>query len=180
MVTFHIHAVNYFQTIKRFKSMGGCTNLIKYAKQKDVNGDTIGDWAIQVGKGLFQCKYCGRSKTLSFKQGECELQKHAKTDKHKANKVSYEASYQPTLLDMLNNNEASEVNEKVASLEAAIAMFLARHDIPFSMADCLSELLKKYVTDSEIVSKLQLGSKKASYVINYGLGEAFKKETVQK
>ena len=69
---------------------------------------------------------------------------------------------------------------KAADLEIALSMLLARHDFPFTFADCLLTILKKYVTDSEILSKVQLGSKKVSYLVNFGLGEFYEKETIEK
>ena len=152
-------------------------SLSSFAKEKDANNDVIGSWAEQVGQGKFRCKWC-LTKSLSFDSGRKELVKHSTTAKHKENRNVVNS--QQTVKDLFKQDKVDDNSLKAADLEIALSMLLARHDIPFTFADCLLTILKKYVTDSEILSKVQLGSKKVSYLVNFGLGEFYEKETVEK
>ena len=137
-----------------------CTNLNRFVNDKDENNDLIGDWCEQVGKGLFSCKWCVPKKELSFKQGKAEILKHARREKHKESRPSKEKLAQATLKEMFDNNEKEEIKVKADNLAVALTILFARHDVPFSFADCLTDTLKRLIDDSKIVENLKLGSRK--------------------
>ena len=78
-----------------------------------------------------------------------------------------------------NENEKEEDKVKADTLAVALTTLFARHDVPFSFADCLTDTLKKYIDDSQIVENLMLGSSKVSYIVNHGLGDEFRKQTIE-
>ena len=125
-----------------------CTYIARFVSEKDGNGDKIGDWCEQAEKGYFKCKWCMPGKTLSLKQGKSEVLKHAITSKHRESKVTFKQKHQPRIDDMFK--EKDEVDTSASDLEIIISMALARHSVPFTFADCLSDTFKKYVTDSEV------------------------------
>ena len=117
-------------------------------------------------------------KELSFKQGKVEVLKHARRDKHKESRPSPDQFLQATLPDIFNK-EKDEAKVKADNLAVALTTLFARHDVPFSVADCLTDTLKRMIDDSKIVKNLMLGSSKVSYIVNHGLGEEFRKQTVE-
>ena len=84
--------------------------------------------------------------------------KYAITSKHRESKVTFEQKHQARKDDMFK--EKDEVDTIVSDLQIMISMALARHSVPFTFTDCLSDILKEYVTDSEIVQKCILNSNK--------------------
>ena len=88
---------------------------------------------------------------------------------------------QQSVADLFGNKkEADELNSKTRNLQIAIVQALSRHDVPPEFAECLTAVLKKYISDSEIVKGIKLGSTKAAYLTTYGLKEYHDEETVQK
>merc|ERR1712096_415141 len=61
-----------------------------------------------------------------------------------------------------------------------LAQFLSRHNIAPSLSTCLVNILKKYVTDSEIIEKMTLGREKCRYLIEFGISEIYEQETINK
>ena len=152
-------------------------NLTNFLNDTDKYGQKVGDWALQAGDGLFKCKICLPSKTLSFQQGKKELIKHSESVKHRKHA---ESNNQQSLFELMKKNMASSVNsDKAQDLEIALVMLFGRHDIPSEFADCLVSTMKTYITDSEIVKKMTLGRTKASYLLNHGIGEVFEKATIE-
>ena len=131
-------------------------DLSRYLDEKDKNGSRVGDWASSPSSGIFVCKFCTPQKPLSFKAGgKYDLFKHSESAKHIKNvpKVSNQAS----IKDMFEKTTVdSEIDEKVLDFEAAFVMVGSSHGIPTAVMDCLTETLKKYITDSEIVKKIKL------------------------
>ena len=146
------------------------TYLSQYLEEKDSHGIRIGEWAEQAEPGFFKCKFCfpQTQKTLSFKKGKIELLRHASSERHRhlfLSSSSKQKSRQPTIQNVLNNDN-SEDKKKVDDFEIALCMILARHNVQFSFVDCLVEILKKYVTDSDIVKKMKLSRHKIKYFVN--------------
>ena len=157
-----------------------CKNLDNsWLKERDCNEDVIGSWCEQGGKeGYFKCKWCG-GEEKSFKHGKKDILSHARAKKHKDNKPQADSISQPTLQGYFGKDkEENDQKIKVENLAIYLTGFFARHDIPYEEAGCFTELLKKGIDDSEIVKKLKLGPDKMTYIAKYGLGEVFRKETV--
>ena len=156
-----------------------CKNLDNsWLKERDCNEDVVGSWCQQGKEGYFKCKWCG-GEEKSFKHGKKDILSHARAKKHKDNKPQADSISQPTLQGYFGKDkEENDQKIKVENLAIYLTGFFARHDIPYEEAGCFTELLKKGIDDSEIVKKLKLGPDKMTYIAKYGLGEVFRKETV--
>ena len=62
------------------------SSLSNYIREKDQNGDKIGSWADQMGKGKFRCKWC-LSKPLAFFKSKAEVLKHSSSERHTTNRM---------------------------------------------------------------------------------------------
>ena len=149
-----------------------------WLKGLDENGDVVGSWCEQGKEGYFRCKRCG-GEEKSFKHGKKDILSHARSKKHKDNKPKSDSISQPTLQGYFGKDKEENVlKTKVENLAIYVTGFFARHDVPFEEADCFTNTLKKAIDDSEIVKKLKLGADKMKYIAKYGLGEEFRKQTV--
>ena len=73
--------------------------------------------------------------------------------------------------------QVNEVSLKAKDLEIALVQMLSRHSIPVAVTDCLVNILKQHITDSDIMKKVNLGRTKANYLIEHGLAKVYEKET---
>ena len=160
--------------------MPGSVNLSAYSDVKDKYGVKVSDWAKQISPGHFSCRFCVPEKTLSFAKGKGSLTQHSESEKHRKqfSASSNNNQKQPSLKDIVNSQKEDDSKSKARDLENAIVLMLSRHSIQFEFVECLVTVLKKYVPDSEIVKNVKLGATKASYLVNYGLGDHYEKETV--
>ena len=75
---------------------------------------------------------------------------------------------------------SDELKQKAQDLEISLTRFLSKHVIPPTAADCLTQILKKFIDDSEIVKKMTLGQEKARYLTDFGISEEYEEKTIQK
>jgi hypothetical protein len=157
-------------------------NLGIYLQAKDKNCVRIGDWATQVQPGVASCKTCVPHSTINFGKGKKELTNHSETLKHQRS-AKIKQSKQPDIEEALSagrNSEMEELVRKTRDLEISLTQFLSRHSIPPRIAECLTEILKKYIPDFEIVQKMKLGREKARYLTDHGISEVYEEETIRK
>lgn len=162
--------------------MVGASNLDTYIEVQDKFGIKVGTWATKLNPGKAGCKFCP-GVSLDFRKGRCQLTTHSESQRHR-NKIKDNKETQPTMEEVLagrtdRNEEKEELKKKVGDLEIALSQYISRHNHPPLAAECLSGILKKYITDSEIVGKLQLGREKARYLIEFGISETYEEETIQ-
>ena len=79
-----------------------------------------------------------------------------------------------------SSQEKDELNKNTKNFEIAFSQCLSRHNISPSAADCVVKIIKKYVTDSEIIKKISLGREKIRYITEYGISEVYEEETISK
>ena len=133
-------------------------NVSQYFNEKDKYSEKVSSWAEQTAPGHFRCKVCMPFKVLSFKKGRFELFKHSESTKHRKNLTDSEVLTQPTIGDLFSSKKnEDEISEKALNLEIALSMVISRHGIPFQFFDCITEILKSNITNSEIVDKMSLG-----------------------
>ena len=141
----------------------------------------VREWAEKVSPGYYKCSVCLPQKTLSFAQGKLDLLKHSQSERHrKAWESQDNQKRQSRIDDMLKSKESDSIQSKANDLETALCVLFAKHDIPFKFIECLDPLLKKYVPDSEIISKMRMAKDKVSYIMNHGLRKEFEKLTIEK
>ena len=168
---------------------GDVVNLDRYLSLPDQNKKKpglIGDWAVQVARGVVKCTICSvpfNECTVTFKKGELDLQRHSKTDKHQNRSLlPRKDSLQPKLNDLIQNKAVDKAKEEAKELEIGLVSFFANHNIPNSShtAECLVSLMKEKIPDSEIVQKVQLSREKARYLTIHGVGAYYEESVVEK
>ena len=159
--------------------MPGAYWLSKYVDEKDKFGEKVGDWAQQVSQGLAKCKVC--ESYIKFHKGKLELIRHSETKKHQEAKTRIKnKKHQRNLFDFIENSDANRIKCQARDLEIAIVALLSNHQVPPTLAECLITILKKHITDSEILKHVKLSHEKSRYMTVYGLGQHFEAETVKK
>ena len=168
---------------------GDVVNLDRYLSLPDQNKKKpglIGDWAVQVARGVVKCTICSvpfNECTVTFKKGELDLQRHSKTDKHQNRSLlPRKDSLQPKLNDLIQNKAVDKAKEEAKELEIGLVSFFANHNIPNSShtAECLVSLMKEKIPDSEIIKKVQLSREKARYLTIHGVGAYYEESVVEK
>ena len=159
------------------------TELSRYLQEMDKNGAIVKTWAVQTAPGIATSKVCVPKTTIKFGKGKKELTNHSESAKHQRCAIERNPKIlqQPDIFTaMTQTNEKRECQEKAREFEIALLQGLSRHGIPPENASCLTNLMKKYITDSEIVKELKLGTTKTKYVTTYGLGKYYQNETISK
>ena len=171
----------YYSLSRKLHQYGSKKNLKNYENETDKNGVKISEWAIQTSPGFFKCKYCIPSKILSFEKGKQELIKHAEREKHikSYSEAMKSKTHQPTIQGLFAK-EGDEIKKQVSDLEIALALIFSRHNIQFKFINCLVDILKKYIPDSEIIKQVKLGETKMSYLVNHGIGSFCENVTIDK
>ena len=143
--------------------MVGSRNVDKYKDISDKNGEKVGRWSIQLGPGVACCKFCPNT-SINFSKGKLALIQHSETKKHLTNSAD-KVDNQPGIKEALaltTEEDKEETSKKARDLEITLVQMLSRHCVPAVVAECITALMKKYITDSNIVQKIQLGASKVS------------------
>ena len=161
---------------------GSCVNLFIYSEARDKYGVKVGSWAVQKSPGMAECKLCPDT-TIKFLKGKVGLTQHSEGSKHRkaAESASKGSSRQIDIRDALQADpEEEDIRRKVRDFEIDLVQTFGRHGVPPAVVECVTEVMKKHATDSEIVQRVQLGRTKVSYTTEHGLGATYEKETVNK
>ena len=119
---------------------------------------------------------------------ERELTALSETLKHikSINKERKESS-QPSILMALSNQSSKEddrdkelLKVQTKDLEIGLTQFMSRHNIAPQVAECLTDILKKFIVDSEIIRNMRLGREKAWYLMEYGISEEYEEKAIKK
>lgn len=163
--------------------MPGAKELANYVDVQDKNGVRVGDWAMQAAPGVASCSVCPDAK-VKFGKGKEHLTRHSESDKHKGNQKSAQKSEQLNIDVVFGHQRASDEKTKLEiqsqNLEIALGHFFARHSIPHSTGDCLVKILRQKIPDSRIVQGMTLSREKIRCLVEFGLGEHYEEETVEK
>ena len=129
-------------------------NLTAYLKHKDKCGVEIGEWATQVGPGVAggvaACDVCVPRCTIKFEKGRKELTNHSERAKHRKASENGNNNKPQSVADLFGKDKgADELRSKTRDLEIALVQSLSRHDVPPEFAECLSAVLKKYISRHE-------------------------------
>ena len=103
---------------------------------------------------MAKCTVC--DSCIKFAKGRLELFHHSQSAKHQKNSSTKTDNVfkQPSVSEMFklnNNNNQDDINTKVRDLEIAIVQTFSRHGIAPENTECIIEVLKKYIPDSEKV-----------------------------
>ena len=153
-----------------------------YLTQKDANGVEIGKWAIDVGGGKAKCKACGE-KSFSYAFGKTAFIQHSATKNHQSNIKKLDTKTQQcNIKEMLMGDAAEQLLKKKARMfEIDLTRRLDSHNVSFTVVDCLVDCLKTHLSEeSKILSHVELGRTKATYLAKNGIGKTFLEETIKK
>ena len=159
------------------------TDLSRYLEERDQNGVIVKTWAVQTASGVATCKICVPKATIKFAKGKKELTNHSESAKHQRCAIEKDSktTKQPNIFSAISqSSEKAECQGKARECEISLLQSLSRHGIPPEYASCLTDLLKKHITDSEIVKELKLKPTKVRYLTTYGIGDFYQKETISK
>lgn len=111
----------------------------------------------------FRCKICGKGKDYTL--GKTEIVRHENSAKHIA--ASSAIKKQPLLTDhfALNRTEQS-----VKEAEIKIAAFVTEHNLAFSVADHLTQLIKSVCSDSKVAENIVCARTKCTGIVQNVLG----------
>ena len=131
------------------------------------------DWieADSKNKYVVRCKVCDYSLSNANKSS---LLTHKMTQKHVKN---FELKQQMTnIKTFFTTTKAPSLREQVAKAELLLVAFMAEHNIPFSQADHLVEVMKKMFPDSNVAKYIQMKRTKSSYVMQDGIAREEKED----
>ncbi|RVE46071.1 hypothetical protein evm_009295 [Chilo suppressalis] len=133
-------------------------------------------WVTKSNKGdyYFYCKSCKCD--LKCGGGKKVLEKHVESTKHKSNVKG--AVHQPTITSMLPESASKSFTDKIKSGEIKMACFLAKNNLPFSLADDLKDLIQSVVPDSKLASELNFGRTKAHAIVTNVTGKVAEKQLI--
>ena len=161
---------------------GSCVNLTNYSGSKDKFGVEVGSWAVAKSPGVAECKLCPGT-LLSFNKGKANLIQHSETKKHRSAQTNTGNQGQPDIRDALRekgNDVEVERKARASDFEIALVQSCARHDVPARVVECIIDVVKEHITDSEIMKEVKLCRTKVLYLAEHGLGEYYEKETLKK
>lgn len=147
-------------------------------RQQWLKDPTFKDWLLPDTNDITKakCAYCpGTSMVAELSN----LKTHASTKKHLSNKPGSSGKTQ-TLTSLGFQRGLTPQNKQKARAEIKLAAFFAEHNIAFSVADHLTDLLKEVVTDSKLIKEIELKRTKITGVVKNVLGEGHKADLAQK
>lgn len=147
-------------------------------RQQWLQDPTFKDWLLADTNDSTKakCAYCpGTSMVAELSN----LKSHASTKKHLANKPGSSGKTQ-TLTSLGFQKGIIPENKEKARAEIKLAAFFAEHNIAFSVADHLTDLLKEIVRDSKLIKEIELKRTKITGVVKNVLGEGHKADLAHK
>lgn len=127
---------------------------VQNLRQQWLKDPTFKDWLLPDTNDITKakCAYCpGTSMVAELSN----LKTHASTKKHLSNKPGSSGKTQ-TLTSLGFQRGLTPQNKQKARAEIKLAAFFAEHNIAFSVADHLTDLLKEVVTDSKLIKENEL------------------------
>lgn len=119
------------------------------------------DDKIKQGK---KCTYCN----IGITGGRKHLERHNNSESHK--EVMNTAKKTISIKNFTKENK-DPVQELTKKLEISLSLFVAEHNLPFTVLDHLNLLLKSNIPDSKIVKKICINRKKGQKVIKHLIAE---------
>ncbi|KAK0077509.1 hypothetical protein PV325_003892 [Microctonus aethiopoides] len=119
------------------------------------------------GDYYFYCESCKCDSKCEG--GKRVLEKHAESAKHKSNVKGIVRK--PTITSMLPESATNSFTDKNNSGKIKMTCFLATHNLPFSLADDLKDLVQSVIPDSKLASELTFGKTKAHAIVTNVTGK---------
>ncbi|XP_063890379.1 uncharacterized protein LOC135116761 [Helicoverpa armigera] len=124
-----------------------------------------------------KCAYCPSSSLVAE---ITNLKSHAESKKHLRNKPGSSGLQSQKLTSFGFKTGITQINKQKDRAEIKLAAFFAEHNIAFSVADHLTDLLKEIIPDSTLVQEIQLKRTKITAVVKNAIGEGHKVDLANK
>lgn len=147
-------------------------------RQQWLKDPTFKDWLLPDTNDVTKakCAYCpGTSMVAELSN----LKTHASSKKHLGNQPGSSGKTQK-LTSFGFQKGLTPQNKEKARAEIKLAAFFAEHNIAYSVADHLADLLKEVVTDSKLIKEIELKRTKITGVVKNVLGEGHKADLAHK
>lgn len=112
------------------------------------------------GESFVLCVYCNKHFSIRH-GGKNDVKWHVERQKHVDNAcLARQIGVQARLTEFRSSGPSNSFSELVTKAEVLFAQFIAEHNLPFSVGDHLTKIVKKAFPDSKIVEKFQCGHTK--------------------
>lgn len=156
----------------------------KWLDTKDSNGETLHSWCT-ADKNEFKayCMICQCSILVS-NGGISQLLQHANSGKHVVATKQQKGQKTLNFFETGKKGNASlaasalSVDQAVTRAEAIWALKVAVSNFSFGSCKDVVQIFQKMFENHPVAQNMQLGDRKVSYVLGYGLGPLFKEEVI--
>ena len=120
------------------------------------------------------CTYCNEHISIGH-GGKNDVKRHVERPKHVENaRLARDSGVQARLTDLpWSASSSHSFQDLVTKAEVLFAQFIAEHNLPFSVGDHLTKLVKKAFPDSKIAERFQCGHTKTAAIINKALAQHY-------
>lgn len=119
------------------------------------------------GDSFVLCTYCNEHFSIAH-GGKNDVKRHVERQKHIDNVQSAKQSgIQRRLTDCRASGPSQSYTDLVTKAEVLFIHFIAEHNLPFSVGDHLTKLVKKAFPDSKIAEKFHCGHSKTAAIGPY-------------
>lgn len=125
-------------------------------------------WLVKDGN-YKRCKACN----VNIMGGIVHIKRHSSCDSHKK---KVEVMKTTPKIDAFMKNPLCPTEQSAKKLEIMLTMFVAEHNLPFTILDHLNSLIKQGISDSQIVKKININRKKAKQIVTEVIGPENVKE----
>lgn len=129
-------------------------------------------WLKELENGK-KCKICD----LNITGSQFHIQRHAESEGHKKNES--DAKGLPKIDNFIaKTTSVDSVSNKAKDLEIMLTLFVAEHNLPFTILDHLNYVLKNGITDSNIVKSLIINRNKGTKIVKDCIGPSNSKQVI--
>lgn len=122
------------------------------------------------GDSFILCTYCNEHFSIAH-GGKNDVKRHVERQKHVDNVHSAKQSgIQRRLTDCRASGPSQSFADLVTKAEVLFVHFIAEHNLPFSVGDHFTKLVKKAFPDSKIAEEFHCGHTKTAATVNKALG----------
>lgn len=145
--------------------------IIKRTQQYRQNWESTFNWVCgdKKSKTKAYCKAC----SCSLKSEIQVLKLHENSAKHKQNIQSHKSQ---TSLKGFVKSKSEIPEEEILRAQLKLGGFFAEHNIPFSLSDHLTKLMKDIFPDSKIAKDIRMGRTKITEIVRNVIGQNHKKD----
>jgi len=112
------------------------------------------------------CKVCNVHVNVSF-GGKYDVVRHSRSASHGTLKNATKT--QPQMKSFFVTSKTTELSTNVLTADVKFAQFVAKHNLPFSVDDHFTKLVKQLFPDSDIAGKFTSGLMKTTMIVTKAL-----------